>query len=187
MGERMGRYCKQFEHANREERPMTVYGVIGLRRLGWLLGGLAILLHSSAAGANGPCFGFAQMQGLERTPMAGTQPTLVTTAYAWNVDPRLVLAIGNTESHNGLDGGTCVSRHNAWGWGGGPPNCTTFTTWDSGVATVTAGLRSQFLNQGLTTIDAINGVYCCGRPDRCNVHPECNPWTANVTNHYLFY
>ena len=78
------------------------------------------------------------------SPMAGLGNVFVSTGRKYGVDPRLVVAISGIESSFGT---RIMGAHNAWGWGPGKP----FSSWEEGISAVTQGLRSGYLDRGLTT------------------------------------
>jgi hypothetical protein len=153
---------------------------------------LTVLPYPAAAG--GPCFGIPSMLFLENYPLANTEVAHVVFGYQNNVDPRLLLALAQTESTFGTLGPTCPARHNAWGWGGAPPKCWDMGTWANGVATVALHLRTDYLNKGYNTLSAIKYPYCCGSctggAAQCGTgqcHPECNNWLSHMTDFYRKY
>ncbi|MBK9094444.1 MAG: M23 family metallopeptidase [Anaerolineae bacterium] len=109
------------------------------------------------------------------SPLSGYGATFVAAAADWNVDPRLIVAIAGAESSFGTNGSCATQNHNAWGWGGGWPNCWDLTTWDAGVRRVTQGLRQVYLDQGRNTIHDIGVVYCGS---------GCADWETNVKTFY---
>jgi hypothetical protein len=107
-----------------------------------------------------------------------------------SVDPRLAIAISGAESHWGTDITTCTARLNDWSWGGGPPNCWQFLTYFDGISTVVAGLTTEYLARGRTSIEAIAERYCggIGDPAHCGTPPPwCTGPSAFVCNVKSFY
>ena len=70
------------------------------------------------------------------------------------IDPRALVAIARAESSLGSDPGA-RARNNAFGWG---PH-QTFASWEDNIATVAAGLRKGYLDDGLVTLAQIQGRY----------------------------
>ena len=85
------------------------------------------------------------------------------------------MAIAGAESSFGTNGDCAVQRHNAWGYGGGWPNCWIFSSWDEGIQQVTWQLNDYVYSRGLTTIHAI-GQRWCGS--------GCQNWEPNVRQFY---
>ncbi len=109
------------------------------------------------------------------SPLIGHGDTFVDAGVAWNIDPRLIVAIAGAESTFGVNGSCATQHHNAWGWGGGWPDCWNFDTWDDGIWRVTQGLREVYLDQGRNTIHEIGLVYCGS---------GCEHWETNVKIFY---
>jgi hypothetical protein len=110
------------------------------------------------------------------SPMAGHGKTFVEQGSAWNVDPRLILAIAGAET---TFGSHVCADNNAWNWfWGGSCSKSPFSSWDAGIATVTKYVRLSKLNQGRTTIAAFQqapGAYC---------QSKCENWLPLVTMFY---
>lgn len=139
---------------------------------------LLLLMLAPAAATAAPCISRNTLEGYLRnqaSPLAAHVDGFFASAQQWNVDPRLVVAVGGAESSFGKNGLCATQRHNAWGWGGGYPNCFSYPTWDAAIDAVTSGLRRLYLDLGLTTIPAIAAKYCA---------TGCENWIPNVT---LFY
>ena len=98
------------------------------------------------------------------SPMAGLGSVYVAAGKKYGVDPRLVAAISGAESSFGkhVPGGT----HNAWGWGPGEP----FDSWQEGIATVTRGLKSGYIDQGRVTPAQIVPKYAPGSDGNDETH-----------------
>jgi len=86
------------------------------------------------------------------SPMAGLGNVFVSMGRKYGVDPRLLVGISGIESGFGVH---TMGNHNAWGWGPGKP----FASWEEGISTVAQGLRSGYLNQGLTSPYEIANKY----------------------------
>jgi hypothetical protein len=96
------------------------------------------------------------------SPLAEYADVLVTAAYEYGIDYRLVAAISVIESEGGKH---CFKPYNAWGWGS-----KSFESWRDGIYTVTEGLSKYYAN-GLTTPALIAPVYC---------PPNASKWASNV-------
>lgn len=88
------------------------------------------------------------------SPMIGMGDVFVREGEANGIDPRALAAIARAESSLGSDPGA-RARHNAFGWG---PH-RTFASWEDNIATVARGLRTGYLDDGLTTLAQIQGRY----------------------------
>lgn len=141
---------------------------------------LAALASSPGTAGAAPCTLTAQdidtFLTAKGSPLAGHGATFVAQGKAWNVDPRLIVAIAGAETGFGVH--TCAAN-NAWNWfWGGTCARSPFDSWDAGIATVTKYVRLSKLNQGRTTIPLFQqtpGAYC---------HSGCDSWIPNVTTFY---
>lgn len=89
------------------------------------------------------------------SPLAGLGNTFVQAGQQHGVDPRLLVAISGGETSFGTTG-NATGLHNAWGWMGGPGgHLSSFPDWQTGINTIAGGLRSGYIDQGLTTIPQI--------------------------------
>lgn len=88
------------------------------------------------------------------SPLIGLGDVFVREGRANGIDPRALVSIARAESSLGSDAGA-RARHNAFGWG----PARTFATWEDNIATVARGLRSGYLDQGLTTLAQIQRRY----------------------------
>lgn len=90
------------------------------------------------------------------SPLQYYAQDFIDAADKYDIDWKLVPAIAGVESTYGkfIPGG-----YNAWGWGVYGNQALGFISWRDGIYTVTEGLRSNYLNRGLTTPYAMNRVY----------------------------
>ena len=88
------------------------------------------------------------------SPLIGLGDVFVREGEANGIDPRALVAIARAESSLGSDSGA-RARHNAFGWG----PTQSFGSWEQNIATVAKGLRSGYLDQGLTTLAQIQRKY----------------------------
>lgn len=109
------------------------------------------------------------------SPLAGQGIAFVRSGRRWRVDPLLLVAIAGHESRFGK---SAYRPYNAWGWGG-----ITFSSWAEGIEAVAKGLRTNYLDQGLTTISEIGAKYApigaSNDPTNLNQH-----WTSGVGRFY---
>lgn len=89
------------------------------------------------------------------SPMAGQGEAFLTSGLRWRIDPRLLVAIAGAESAFGQI--TCAP-YNAWGWGC-PVGPYRFEDWSDGIDAVAKGLRTNYLNEGRTSVRDIHAKY----------------------------
>ena len=111
-----------------------------------------------------------------RSPMAGQGAAFITAGAQWKLDPRFVVAIAGAESSFGSI--TCAT-FNGWGYGC-PSHPYTFTSWAEAINTVSQGLRTNYLDQGRTTVALVQQKWA---PSNAENDPTGlnNFWVANVT------
>lgn len=86
------------------------------------------------------------------SPLAKYANEFVGAGEKYGIDPRLLVAISGIESGFGKN---TFRPYNAWGWSG-----SNFHSWEQGIDTVAAGLKRNYLNQGLTSVARIQKKYC---------------------------
>ena len=93
------------------------------------------------------------------SPMAGSAATFITAAKKYNLDWKLLPAIAFTESTLGKK--TPFGTYNAFGWGiiDNSNKGADFNSWDDAILAVAQGLREDYYDQGLTTLEEINNRY----------------------------
>lgn len=112
------------------------------------------------------------------SPLAGYGYAFMGYGKQYNVDPRLIVAIAGAESSFGNNGSCASQRHNAWGYGGGWPNCWTFSSWEGAILQVSADVGKNYLPLKSRIADFSNGHY----PSYCV--SGCEHWTSNVERFY---
>lgn len=106
----------------------------------------------------------------KKSPLAGFGSIFVATGKKYGVDPRLVVGISGAESSFGK---YIYGANNAWGWGPGIP----FGSWEEAIATVTRGLKTGYLDQGLKTLPQIAAKYA-----PASAGNDVSTWVSNVAS-----
>jgi hypothetical protein len=90
------------------------------------------------------------------SPLEYQAQDFIDAADTYKVDWKLVPAIAGVESTFGkhIPGG-----YNAWGWGVYGDQSLGFSSWRDGIFTVTGGLKTGYIDKGLTDPYAMNRVY----------------------------
>lgn len=111
-----------------------------------------------------------------RAPLAPYGDTFVKAADKYGLDWRLLPAISMKES----GGGRAIpeNSYNAWGWGIYGDQVLRFSSWEEGIYGVAAGLKKSYLDQGLTTPEAIMAKYT---PPSLEIG---GPWAQGVQKYF---
>lgn len=93
------------------------------------------------------------------SPLAADAETFVREADKYNLDWKLVAAIAGVESTFGKQIPT--GSFNGWGWGvfTGTQSGVNFKDWREGIAVVSEGLRTNYMDRGATDIYAMGWIY----------------------------
>jgi len=112
------------------------------------------------------------------SPMLGSAKTFIQAAKKYNLDWKLLPAIAYTESTLGTK--TPFGAYNAFGWGliGNTSKGSDFKSWEEAIFTVAQGLRADYYNQGLTTLESINSQYAGDK----NWHIKVKRAMSDLTN-----
>jgi hypothetical protein len=93
------------------------------------------------------------------SPMEKDAVSFIREADKNSLDWKLVVAIAGTESTFGKH----IPRgsYNAWGWGipTGAQYGVGFTSWADGIATVSRGLKENYIDKGALTLNEIGDIY----------------------------
>ena len=119
------------------------------------------------------------------SPFAGQGQEFVSAGQQYNVDPRFVVAISNAESTFGTNGSCATQRHNAWGYGGGWPNCWNFDSWSAGIWQVTRDIGNNYFGRyHQTTIPLFVKSPAGTCTSHCWCASACTHWVQNVGQAY---
>jgi len=119
------------------------------------------------------------------SPLAGQGQEFVSAGQQYNVDPRFVVAISNAESTFGTNGSCATQRHNAWGYGGGWPNCWNFDAWSAGIWQVTRDIGNNYFGRyHQTTIPSFVKSPAGTCASHCWCASACTHWVQNVGQAY---
>jgi hypothetical protein len=93
------------------------------------------------------------------SPLENEAVTFVREADKNSIDWKLVAAIAGTESTFGKH--VPSYSFNAWGWGipTGAQFGIGFTSWADGIATVSQGLKKNYIDKGAVSLDEIGYIY----------------------------
>ncbi len=93
------------------------------------------------------------------SPLAGSAKAFISEADRLGLDWKLVVAIAGTESYFGRH--IPQNSYNAWGWAifTGMSDGKHFDGWEDGIATVSEGLKQNYVDRGLTTVEKIGTRY----------------------------
>lgn len=93
------------------------------------------------------------------SPLAEEASTFVVEADKHGLDWKLVAAIAGTESTFGKH--IPPGSYNAWGWGipTGSQSGIGFNDWEHGIATVTHGLKTRYVDRGAVTVEQMGRIY----------------------------
>ncbi len=93
----------------------------------------------------------------KNSPLSDSAQTFVSEADKYNLDWKLVAAISGLESGFGKE--IPYNSYNGWGWGVYGDNVMYFSSWDDAIATISQGLRQNYLDKGATDIYSIGHIY----------------------------
>lgn len=94
----------------------------------------------------------------QRSPLAPHAQKIVDESERWGLDWRLTTAICMQESNCGKK--IPHNSYNAWGWAIHSTYTKHFESWEKGIETVSRGLKTDYLDRGLTTPEQIMTRYC---------------------------
>ncbi len=89
------------------------------------------------------------------SPFENQAQNFVDAADKYGIDWKLVPAIAGVESTFGKHS----YGYNAWGWGIYGDQALGFNSWKTGIDTVTGGLKTGYIDKGLTDPYSMNRVY----------------------------
>jgi hypothetical protein len=91
------------------------------------------------------------------SPITPYADEIVKTADKYKLDYRLIVAIAQQESN--LCKVIPPGSYNCWGWGINSESNLGFDSFQDGIDTVSRGLRTQYLDEGLKTVNDIMSKY----------------------------
>lgn len=110
----------------------------------------------------------------KNSPLAPYAKAIVKAGRKWGVSPYLIVAIAGAETSFATYGPSQKIK-NAWGWG---PHIE-FPTWQASINAIAKGLRTNYLDKGLTTVGQIGAKWApigaANDPNGLN-----NEWSRNV-------
>ncbi len=109
-------------------------------------------------GADGKAAIIQQYLARHHSPLAPYAQKIVDEAESNDLDWRLTTAICMQESNCGKN--IPFDSYNAWGWAIHSTYTKHFETWESAIETVTQGLKTDYIDRGLTTPEQIMTRYC---------------------------
>lgn len=95
------------------------------------------------------------------SPLKDNAHDFIEAADMYGVDWKLVPAIAGVESGFGkhTPGNAYKPSYNGWGWGVYGNQALYFPSWKDAIHTVTRGLKTGYIDKGLTTPAAMNRKY----------------------------
>lgn len=97
------------------------------------------------------------------SPLLGMENYLVAKSDEYNMDYRLLPAIAQQESN--LCKLIPYKSYNCWGWGIHSEGSLGFDSYEEAIDTVMKGIKTQYIDKGLTTPDTIWKKYTPNSPD----------------------
>ncbi len=92
------------------------------------------------------------------SPLSGSAQTFINEADRYNLDWKFVAAISGLESSYGKH--IPPNSYNGWGWGIYGDNVKYFTSWNEAIATISKGLREQYMDKwGAQDVYSIGHIY----------------------------
>lgn len=92
------------------------------------------------------------------SPLADNANDFIKYADMYNLDWRFVAAISGVESTYGHQIPT--NSYNGWGWGIYGGKVTRFSSWEEGIATISKGLRENYMDKwGAQNVYEIGSIY----------------------------
>ncbi len=109
----------------------------------------------------------------KKSPMVGLGESFSNYGRAYNVEPRLIVAIAGAET--GFGRHVCADK-NSWNWFY-RRNCpeSPFPTYEAGLERVTRFMRLSYINRGYDSIQLIRSKYCAA---------GCENWVGLVSRFY---
>lgn len=97
------------------------------------------------------------------SPLVNLSDYLVQKSDEYQLDYKLIPAIAQQESN--LCKIIPPESHNCWGWGIHSKGSLGFNSYEEAIETVMRGIKTEYIDKGLTTPDTIWKKYTPGSPD----------------------
>lgn len=131
----------------------------------------------------GNCLDKYMTSAVPSSPLIGYGTTFATAGQSYNVNPALMVAIGQQESVLGTAGIVKDHPYNYYGLTASGGGWAEFSSWEEAINNQAQYLREQYLDKGLTTIPQIGSKYApvgAGNdPNNLNSN-----WVSGVQSHF---
>ncbi len=94
---------------------------------------------------------------LKNSPLASEADYIIQEADKYNLDWKLVPSIAGLESSYCL--AIPINSYNCYGYGIYGNNVRYFNSWEDGIATVSAALKTNYIDKGAITVAQIGSIY----------------------------
>lgn len=133
--------------------------------------------------ATGQCIDDYIKSAVPGSPMIGQGKTFVTSGQKYNVNPGLMVAIGQQESSFGSKGVVLTHPYNYYGMTAVGGGFASYASWDESINNHARYLREKYLDKGLVTIEQIGAKYA---PVGAGNDPTGlnNHWVVGVKKHF---
>lgn len=131
----------------------------------------------------GQCLDAYMQSVVPSSPLIGKGVTFATAGQSYNVNPALMVAIGQQESALGTAGIVNSHPYNYYGLTAAGGGWAEFSSWEEAINNQARYLRTNYLDQGLTTIPQIGAKYApvgaSNDPNNLNSN-----WVTGVENKF---
>jgi len=131
----------------------------------------------------GNCLDDYMQSVVPSSPLIGYGETFATAGQSYNVNPALMVAIGQQESSLGTTGIVKSHPYNYYGLTTAAGGYAEFSSWEEAINNQARYLREEYLDKGLTTIPEIGSKYApvgaSNDPNNLNSN-----WVSGVQHHF---